>query len=232
MAALPNTADRKSLEQLPDAVVAARVLAGEIELFELIMRRYNQRLFRIARGILGVDAEAEDAVQEAYVRAYLKLGQFRGPDGFSGWLCQIATNEALMHYRRRRGLRQVDLSALDEPANQEAAMTNSHSPSSNPEAALHDLQMRHLLEQAIDQLPDTYRAAFVLREVEQMSVAETSACLGIEPATVKTRVHRARQLMQRNLTAELAGALSGAFSFDGARCDRIVDRVLQRLSVL
>lgn len=231
MPLLPQRADRRGLEQLPDSIVAARVLAGEIALFELIMRRYNQRLFRIARSILGTDAEAEDAVQEAYVCAYLKLEQFRGPDGFASWLCQIATNEALMR-RRRQARVHAPLSELDAPANQEAAMSDPHSPTDNPEASLHDLQMRRLLEQAIDRLPDIYRAAFVLREVEQMSVAETAACLGVEPATVKTRVHRARQLLRNNLTAELTAALSGAFAFDGERCDRLVNQAIQRLSML
>lgn len=231
MPSLLHRTDRHRLEQLPDSVIAARVLAGEIGLFELLMRRYNQRLFRIARGILGADAEAEDAVQDAYVCAYLKLAQFRGPHGFASWLCQIATNEALMRHRRRTRVH-APLSELDAPANQEAAMFDPHSPTGNPEASLHDLQMRRLLEQAIDHLPDIYRAAFMLREVEQMSVAEAAACLGVEPATVKTRVHRARRLLRKNLTAELTAALSGAFAFDGNRCDRLVSQVIQRLNML
>lgn len=231
MTPLAQHAHRQTVEQLPDHVVVGRILAGDIELFELIMRRYNRRLFRIARGILGTDAEAEDTVQEAYIRAYLKLGQFRGPDGFASWLGKITTNEALMRHRRR-GPVSIPLSEFDERAHERAAMTEPHSPATDPEASLHELQMRKLLEQAIDALPEVYRVAFVLREVEQMSVAEAAACLDIEPATVKTRVHRARKLLQRNLTAELGSALRGAFAFDGDRCDRLVKRVLQRLGEL
>jgi RNA polymerase sigma-70 factor (ECF subfamily) len=136
--------------------------------------------------------------------------------------------------RRRRDQRAAlaPLSELDGSSNQEAAMADPQLPSANPEAALHDHQLHRLLEQAIDRLPDVYRAAFVLREVEQMSVAETAQCLGIEPATVKTRVHRARQLLQKGLTDELAAAMTGVFAFDGARCDRLVDRVFQRLQAL
>ncbi len=220
--------DRLVLEQLPDALVVSRVLAGEAALFELIMRRYNRRLFRIARGILANDAEAEDAVQDAYIHAYLKLDQFRGPDGLPAWLGRIVSNEALMRRRRASPLSDP-LTALEYPWNQEAIMIDPRSPAANPEAALHEAQLSRLLETAIDGLPDNYRAAFILRAVEQMSVAETAACLGIEEATVKTRVHRARRLLQKTITGELSAALTGAFAFDGARCDRLVSAVFRRL---
>lgn len=232
--AIPSVAqhaDRHALERLPDAGVVARVLGGEPELFELIMRRYNRRLFRIARSILPDDAEAEDAVQEGYIHAYLRLGQFRGPEGFASWLCRIVRNAALMR-RRRHAPASDPLSALEQPAHREAATADPHSPVANPEAALHEAELQRLLEAAIDALPEPFRAAFVLREVEQLSVAETAACLGIEPATVKTRVHRARRLLQRNMTAELAGLLPRTFAFDGARCDRLVARVFERLRAL
>lgn len=232
MISLAQRTDRQALEQLPDHVAAARVLAGDAALFELIMRRYNRRLFRIARSILRDEAEAEDAVQEAYVRAYLKLGQFRGPDGFASWLCRIASNEALMRHRRRRGLVLAPLAELDEPSNQDAAMMDPHSSAANPESALHEHQLRRLLEEAIDALPEVYSSAFVLREVEQLSVAETAACLGIDATTVKTRVHRARRLLQKGLSQELIAALPGAFAFDGERCERLVVGVFRRLNVL
>lgn len=220
--------DRHALELLGDAEIVARVRGGEPALYELIMRRYNRRLFRIARSILGHDGEAEDAVQEAWVQAYFKLQQFRGPGGFPGWLCRIATTQALMS-RRRRHLVPVPLDILDRPANQEAAMADPRSPGNDPAASLHEQQLRHMLERAIDQLPDAYRATFVLREVEGLSVAETGQLLGIEEATVKTRVHRARRLLQRDLTGEMAEALQGTFAFDGERCDRMVARVFKRL---
>ncbi|PWG61385.1 RNA polymerase sigma factor [Sediminicurvatus halobius] len=216
--------------QLPDERVVARVRAGEVALFELIMRRYNRRLFRIARSILPDDAEAEDAVQDGYIRAYFQLAQFRGPEGFASWLCRIVRNEALMRLRRRAPASDP-LSALERPAHREAATADPCSPTANPEAALHEAQLQRLLEAAIDELPEPFRSAFVLREVEQLSVAETAACLGVEPATVKTRVHRARLLLQRNMTAEVVSLLPRTFAFDGARCDRLVGRVFERLGV-
>lgn len=228
MTALAQRRDFPLLEQLPDAEVARRVSGGETALFELIMRRYNRRLFRIARGILGNDAEAEDAVQEAYVCAWLKLRQFRGPEGFASWLYQITTNEALMR-RRRRKMVLTDLSALDEPSNETTAMDDRQSADSNPEADLHDYQLRRLLERAVDSLPEVYRDVFVLREMEQLSVADTASYLGVEEGAVKTRVHRARRLLQANLTGEMATALAGTFSFDGARCDRLVESVFARI---
>lgn len=230
MTLLAERPDRQTLDQLSDAELATRVQNGEPALFERIMRRYNRRLFRIARGILGDDAEAEDAVQEAYVCAYFKLRQFRGPDGFGSWLCRIGANEALMRRRNRKRATLLPLDALNEPSNQEAAMADPHSPDSNPEAGVHEQQLRHLLERAIDDLPDAYRETFVLREIEQMSVADTAHCLNIEEATVKTRVHRARRLLQHSFTDELSAALTGAFDFDGARCDRLVAGVNQRIN--
>lgn len=230
MPSIAQRRDRQTLEQLSDTEIVVRVRNGDAALFELIMRRYNRRLFRIARGVLGDDTEAEDAVQEAYVCAYFKLQQFRGPDGFASWLSRIATNEALMRRRNRKRELLMPLDTLNEPSNQEAAMADPRSPDHNPEAGLHEYQLRRLLECAIDRLPEVYRVAFVLREVEQMSVSDTAQCLDIEPATVKTRVHRARRLLQHNLTGELSAALTGAYDFDGARCDRLVAGVIQRIN--
>jgi len=170
-------------------------------------------------------------VQEAYVSAYFKLGQFRGPDGFASWLCQIVTNQALMQRRRRRRDALSPLTLLDESPREQAELSAPDSPHGNPEMGVHEYEVRRLLEQAIDALPEVYRAAFVFRELEQISVAETARCLGIEEATVKTRVHRARRLLQRNLTTELTSAMNGVFGFDGARCDEIVARVMQRIGL-
>lgn len=219
------------LEDLPDARLIAQIRDGETALFELVMRRYNRRLFRIARGILGDDAEAEDCVQEAYIRAWFALAQFRGPTGFASWLCRIATNEALM--RRRRLVRARRLRAGSDggaPPDDAMRCEEPRSAAPGPAAQLHERQLRQLLETAIDGLPDGCRDAFVLREVEQMSVAETASCLGIEEGAVKTRVHRARKLLQRNLRDELAAVLTGAFDFDGARCDRLVAGVIRRIN--
>lgn len=232
MKPLSQRSDRASLERLADLEIVNRVAAGDVGLFELIMRRYNQRLFRIARAILKNDADAEDAVQEAYVAAYYKLRQFRGPEGFGSWLVRIVTNEALMRHRGKARLKVVPLSWLAEPDHQEALMIDPSLPGTNPEAAVHEGQLQRLLAEAVDDLPDAFRAAFVLREIEQLSVAETAACLGVEPATIKTKVHRARCLLQKNLNTELSAALAGTYQFDGTRCDRLVTRVFERLDGL
>jgi RNA polymerase sigma-70 factor, ECF subfamily len=230
MTSLAESGDRQ-MAQLSDVEVARRVLAGEPALFELIMRRYNRRLFRIARGILGDTAEAEDAVQEAYVSAYFKLAQFRGPDGFATWLCRTAVNAALMQRRSRARAQPSAAVDLDAIASEQSAMTAGRGLTVDPAAALHEQQMHGLLERGIDALPETYRAVFVMREVEQMSVADTAACLGLAAATVKTRTHRARRLLQRELAGELAAALTATFEFDGVRCDCIVARVFARIGV-
>jgi RNA polymerase sigma-70 factor, ECF subfamily len=232
MKPISQRSDRASLERLADRKIVRRVTAGDVGLFELIMRRYNQRLFRIARSILKNDADAEDAVQEGYVAAYYKLGQFRGPEGFGSWLGRIVTNEALMRRRSKVRLKVVPFSGLEEPEHQEALMIDPSLPEANPEAALHEGQLQRLLADAVDELPDAFRAAFVLREIEQLSVAETAASLGVEPATIKTQVHRARRMLQKNLSADLSAALAGTYQFDGTRCDRLVARVFERLNGL
>lgn len=221
--------ERQPVETLPDEHLVAQVREGETAAFELIMRRYNRRLFRIARGILRDDGEAEDCVQETYVRAWFAMAQFRGPAGFGGWLCRIATNEALM--RRRRLARRWTL--VSPPGDEDGDASRPEevqSAAPGPAAQLHERQLRQLLETAIDKLPDGCRDAFVLREVEQMSVAETAGCLGIEEGAVKTRVHRARKLLQRTLRDELSTVLSGAFEFGGNRCDRLVAGVFRRIN--
>lgn len=213
--------DRAALEQLDDAELVRRICAGDSALFELVMRRHNPRLFRIVRTMLRNDAEAEDALQEAYVSAYFKLHQFRGPAGFAGWLRRIATNEALM--RRRSSISKSWIQpAMDSDE-------DKRPPAQSPEEQLHELQMTQLLQRAVEELPDVYRDAFVLREIEQLSVAEVAQLLNVEAATVKTRVHRARRMMQRDITGELRSALRNIYQFDGARCDRIVADVFKRI---
>lgn len=224
--------DRQSLEQLSDAEVVRRVCAGESALYELIMRRHNQRLFRLARSIMDNHADAEEVVQEAYVSAYFKLKQFRGPHGFASWLYRIAMNEALMRRRahKRAHLNVVRVYDTAESGAQEPAgeMDRELSPG-NPESDLYGLQLQRLLERAVDGLPDVYRATFVLREIERLSTAETAQALSIEEVTVKTRVHRARRLLQQQLTTELQAALGGIYRFGGERCDRIIAGVFSRL---
>ena len=204
---------------MDDATVVGRVLGGDTALFELIMRRHNRLLFRLARAIVREDDEARDVVQAAYVLAYFHLDQFRGPAGFKSWLARIAVNEA---YRRsRRGPTLVggghDILAL---ADWEAA---------EPENAAIGGDLLQVLQSAIDGLPDEYRSVFMLRGVEELSVAETAEVLDIKAATVKTRFHRARRLLRQALHREHYDAARDAFRFDGQLCDRIVADVFSRI---
>jgi len=201
----------------PDHEVVSRVKAGDTALFEVLMRRYNQRLYRAARAIVRDDREAEDVMQDAYVRAYEHLAQFAGEARFSTWLTRIAVHEALARVRRRG--RFVDL---------EEVMPAVPSPARGPEQRAADGELRRVLEAAIDELPDVYRCAFMLREVEGLSTAETGECLDIPPETVKTRLHRARGLLRRSLEARL-GEAATVFQFGFARCDRVVAAVLARI---
>jgi RNA polymerase sigma-70 factor, ECF subfamily len=214
---------------LPDSALVERVRAGDAAAFELIMRRHNRRLFRLARSILRNGPEAEDVVQETYVRAFAKLDEFRGPDGFSGWLARIAYHEALARLRgwgRVVSLHDQVGDGGDADARRVETMT---SPQPDPESLSGHGELRRMLEQAIDALPDEFRAVFVLRAVEGMSVAETADALAIPPETVKTRFHRARRRLQEALGARFEALMPAAFEFGGARCDRIVATVLDRL---
>jgi RNA polymerase sigma-70 factor (ECF subfamily) len=212
-----------------DMDIIQRVLAGDTASFELIMRRYNRRLYRIARTVLRNEADAEDVVQDAYIRAYERMHTFEGKGPFSAWLAKIALNEALGR------LRGVDTArshiSFDDPQEGEEAnyMATLISTLPSPEQSAARGEVRRLLESAIDGLPDVYRMAFILCGVEEMSVAETAECLDLEPATVKTRYHRARNLLRHQLSGLVDATAGEVFSFDGARCDRIVAGVFLRL---
>ena len=215
---------------LTDYGLVERVRAGDAAAFELIMRRHNRRLFRLARSVLRNGAEAEDVVQETYVRAFAKLDDFKGPDGFSAWLARIAYNEAL---GRVRGWgRVVSLHDHVSDGNGDGdvrSVETMTSPHPDPERLSGHAELRRMLEAAIDALPDDFRAVFVLRAVEGMSVAETAEALAIPSETVKTRFHRARHRLQETLGARFEARMPAAFEFGGARCDRIVAAVLVRL---
>jgi RNA polymerase sigma-70 factor (ECF subfamily) len=203
-------------DALPDAAIIARVLAGDAALFELIMRRYNRLLFRLARAVLREDEEARDAVQAAYVRAYYHLDQFRGPTGFKSWLARIVVNEANARVRRAPMLVKHDDQVLALP----------DWDAEGPEGAAMTGDLRDVLQTAIDRLPEEFRSVFMLRGVEQLSIAETAEVLDIKAATVKTRFHRARRLLQESLQRKLDDIARETFRFDGTRCDRIVAGVL------
>src|SRR5689334_2881546 len=211
--------------ELQDEEVVARVLAGETALFEILMRRYNQRLYRISRVILRNDGEAEDVMQDAYVRAYEHLDQFAGKAAFSTWLTRIAIHEALAR-RRRRG-RMDELDALPENGD---FMSILKSTAPTPEAGTAQAEARELLEKAIDHLPEAYRTVVMLREVEEMSVAETAESLGVSDAVVKTRLHRAHAMLRKDLYTRATRPATHLYPFHALRCDRAVHAVPARIT--
>ena len=215
-----------------DAALARAVAAGDLRAFEQLMRRCNRTLFRTARAILADDAEAEDALQEAYLQAYRSIGAFRGDARLSTWLVRIVANVALARLRkdaRRAAIVPLHLDDDGEPACRDTAAMEAPAME-RPEEATQRAQMRRLLEARIDALPETYRVVFVLRAVEELSVEETAASLGIPEATVRTRFFRARSLLRESLAREVDHACVDAFGFAGERCDRIVANVLARLA--
>ena len=214
--------------ELSDDEVIASVRRGEIETFEVIMRRYNQRLYRTVYGILGTDSETEDVIQDAYVRAYTHLDQFAGRASFSTWLVRIAIHEALRRARRRR--REGSLEATPA-AEYDESSTNTVT---DPEGVTLAREIEGRLEVAVKSLPTIYRVAFLLREVEKLSTDETASCLGISREVVKVRLHRARAMLREALRAYEDfdfSCCAGLFVFYVPRCHRVVESVLARLSV-
>ena len=208
-----------------DEQVVERVLAGEKPLYEILMRRHNQRLFRVARAILRNDAEAEDVMQDAYVRAYQHLEEFEGRAKFSTWLTRIAVHEALARSRRH-----ARFSPLDESGAGRNNVEPIVLPDRDPEQKVADSELNHLLETAILGLPKEYRTVFVMREVEEMSTAETAECLDLTQENIKVRLHRARALLRKKLSAQLQGRTTHALQFQAQRCDRVVQQVFRRLA--
>ncbi len=203
-----------------------RVAAGDRTAFELLMRRHNRRLFRLARAMLRDDAEAEDALQEAYLSAYRAIGDFRGEAALATWLSRLVLNECLGRLRREARREKVipmvrssndDETELDAPAPPDAGA---------PERAAMRAEMRALIEKQLDQLPRALRLVFVMREVEDMGVEETARCLDIPEATVRTRHFRARCLLRRALEQEIGLAQQDLYEFGGTHCDRVVQHVM------
>ena len=217
-----------SQEPLSDEEVVARVLAGETGMFEIVMRRHNQRLYRVARAILRNDGEAEDVMQDAYVRAYEHLDQFAGRAKFSTWLTRIAVHEALA--RQRRDNRYQELEPLSEQEGDPMDRFASLAP--NPEEQASNSEIRRLLEEAVEKLPDAYRTVFVLRDVEEMSTTDTADVLEITEENVKVRLHRARALLRKSLFARAGMERKEAFDFHAVRCDRVVKNVFERIQQL
>lgn len=221
--AVPDLAD------LDDHALVGRARGQEPAAFEALIQRYNRRLYRVARAVVGSNVEAEDALQDAYVQAFSHLDQFRGEALLSTWLTRIVLNEALGRVRRRRNL--VALTAVDhvKDGHSQLLMFPTSPAVSDPEGEAARSQLRRLVERAIDDLPQAFRAVFVMRDVEEMSIHETASHLGIRPETVKTRLHRARRLLRAALEEQIGTTLKDAFPFEGARCARVVARVIERL---
>jgi RNA polymerase sigma-70 factor (ECF subfamily) len=203
-----------------------RVLQGDLVLFELLMRRHNQRIYRAIRSILRDDSESEDVMQEAYVRAYEHLAQFEGRAQFSTWLTRIAVNEALKRLAARGKFDPLDQQQY-EGENGTMPEFESHSPT--PEASASRSEVRGLLEEAIMALPATYRTVIVLRDVEEMSTAETAEVLSLTDTNVKVRLHRAHELLRGELFARAGANCTQAFGFQATRCDRVVGAVFEKL---
>ncbi len=221
---IPSSARESTEHSIADSEVIKRVLAGEIELFEILMRRYNQRLYRTARAILGDDAEAEQVMQDTHFQAYTHLSQFAERAKYSTWLTKIAVHEALSRLRRRG--RFVDLDSLTESERGKAMLISDER---TPEQKVLNSELINLLETAVENLPEAYRSVLIMRDVEGMDTSETSECLGISEENVKVRLHRAHSLMRKQLYARAGVAGKELFSFHAIRCDRVVAAVFERI---
>lgn len=215
---------------LSDADLARQVASGDEAAFRVMMRRHNQTLFRTARSILRDDAEAEDAVQESYLRAYRAMGSFRGDAKLATWLVRIVVNESVGRLRKMR--RTAAVIPLGIEPGEELPVAESGPDGEAPDQPEREMlrtEVRRILESKIDDLPDAFRTVFMLRAIDEMSSEDAAASLGIPEATVRTRFFRARGLLRESLARELDIAADGAFSFLGERCDRIVEGVIARL---
>lgn len=207
-------------DQANEAELIRLALLRDGEAIRTIMRTYNQRLYRLARGIIRNNSDAEDIVQDAYVRAFSHLDQFRGESAFSTWLCRITINEALACLQKKSRTKLMEAQILQFP-------NQNH----DPERLMAQRQILQLVEDATDQLPDIYRTVFIARVIEGMSIDETAELLEIKPETIKTRLHRARYLIRKQLDAQVGPVLLNAFPFAGQRCERLTAAVLERLGV-
>ncbi len=224
---MPHT-EHATMAAVGDDELVCRARGRDEDAVRTITQRYNRRLFRVARSILRNDAEAEDVVQETYVRAFTGLDLFRGDASFGTWIMRIAMNEALGRLRKQRPT--VDWASYGENRTQAEIINFPASAVSNdPEKSMAQSEIRAILERAIDELPDAFRAVFVARLVEGMTVEETADLFGLRAETVKTRLHRARGLLRDALDKQLGPALTSTFPFDGRRCKRMTERVLRRI---
>jgi RNA polymerase sigma-70 factor (ECF subfamily) len=218
----------ETLQSLSDEEVVARVRAGETVLFELLMRRYNQRLFRTIRSVVATDTDAEDVLQETWVHTFEHLDQFAWKAAFSTWVTKIALYEALGRVRKAKRFTALENDDGEIMAEARRGVTNLD----DPERQMLRGEVSRALQHAVERLPETYRTVFVLREVEHLSTSETAQCLSLSDEAVKTRLHRSRALLRRDLTEQMGPALSEVYAFMGYRCDRVVGAVMQRIAKL
>jgi len=209
-------------QELTDEEIVERVLAGEGFLFEILMRRHNQRLYRVTRSVLRNDGEAEDVIQDAYVRAFSHLNQFAGKSKFSTWLTKIALHEALARRSKKHRF-------IESEKGMERDKGIRESKTENPENHLLRHEMVAIMESAIDSLPEKYRLVFMLREVEGLSTEESAACLGVGKEAVKSRLFRARSMLRRKIVSRMSGISPSFFQFGAERCDHVVSSVLLRI---
>jgi RNA polymerase sigma-70 factor (ECF subfamily) len=221
---------KSNLEGLSDEELVEFARQGGENAIRLLVKRNNRRLFRVARAVVRDDAEAEDIVQETYLSAFTKLASFRGHARFSTWLTRIALNEALGRARKRRP--SAELAKLDASDGVTGGLVIMFPTSLKPPGADAELareQVRNVLEKAVDELPDPFRLVFILRDIEEMSTEDTASQLSLKPETVKTRLHRARRLMRLAVEKQFSATFSELFPFDGARCEGMAERVVERL---
>ena len=224
-AAAANQCDLESLDEL---TIARRVASGDRGAFEFLMRRHNRRLYRLARASLRDDAEAKDALQDAYLCAYRSIGQFRGDATLSTWFSRLVLNEC--NARHRRASRRENIVSIVSADHHMAAYSEVSEPGQSPHELVARAQLRGVLEQKIGELPESFRVVFVLRTIEEMSVEEVAVSLAVSPETVRSRHFRAKGLLRESLAREIDLAHSDVFEFGGQHCDQVVARVLERLA--
>jgi RNA polymerase sigma-70 factor (ECF subfamily) len=210
-----------------DELLVTRARGRDAAAFELLMRRHNQRVYRVVRSVLRDSSEIEDVVQQAYVQAFLHLDQFDGSARWSTWVCRIAINEALARLRQRG--RFVSIEAMSEAMSEDMMANLPKVSSDDPERAAAGREFGHMVERAIDELPDIYRSVLIMREVEGMSTSDAASVLDVEPEVIKTRLHRARAALRAAIEDRIGEQMQGAFTFGNERCDRVVAAVLARL---
>jgi RNA polymerase sigma-70 factor (ECF subfamily) len=217
------------LAVLPDTEIVRKIREGETALFEVLMRRHNQRVYRAVRAVINEEADVEDVMQQAYINAFTHLDQFEERAQFSTWLTRIALNEAFAKRRKIKGPGSVVRIRLELDDDRRGYMDTLISPEADPERQAYAEELRRVLEAAVEALPDNYRTVFMLRDIEGLSTSETGEGLGLGEEAVKTRLHRARAMIRRAVTERIGGVAAEAFQFHAPRCDRVVAAVLARI---